>query len=438
MVYYTGEEVDLRSLDRPCNSMIRLVESIGILLGVPKTTEKSLYKAPVPSNYDETVARLSKDFYKELNYLTSLKSADIPNNVAAHFYNKTLEPAFDYEEAFSKGGLVARELYNIMMLTYFKLKADTSRPPVVEQVVTVIVDGTRSSYVAFDTACHVHNHGTLNIVVYALKKEEEQGGDAMQSSSKHHLHNDLVRRCKEHMKFQDHCYNMISIDQQEPSPLDARDTQIEELLEEIGNDILVLGMNNSDIGPSSYNAMAMWAAWEYEKDVIFCKGMSLTRPFTIVNFPRKLLFYVDSRKDIQAMFTKALKFVRPGDTAVVLSIMEERDPIGDSDKDTRFEFGSSIVWSSNGGNESTGPNVSDADHAKLEDELRALLVDSFLGGNPIIKRCKKDIIGEVISETAQEQSCSLILMPCSTSTEERGYVVDTIYSATMAVALIKG
>lgn len=175
---------ELKDLKRPSLSLIKLVESIGILLNIPKSTNKSSYKAPLPSNYDATVLRLHENFNAELTYLSNLSTSDLTNEVASMFYNKTLEPGFNYEDAINSGGLLTRELFNCMMLIYIRLQSDINRLPIFEQTISVIVDGSRASYVAFDTACHIHNHGLLNIIVNS-KKASEPDENCVDTNSSH-------------------------------------------------------------------------------------------------------------------------------------------------------------------------------------------------------------------------------------------------------------
>ena len=65
---------DLRENHRPTPPVIKLVESCGILLGIPPSNDRSAFKAPLPSNYDATITILDSNFGKyvcELSKLTS-------------------------------------------------------------------------------------------------------------------------------------------------------------------------------------------------------------------------------------------------------------------------------------------------------------------------------------------------------------------------------
>lgn len=103
------------------------------------------------------------------------------------------------------GGLLIRELFNVVFLILLRLQSDGNRIPICKHNISVLVDGSRSSYVAFDTACHIHNHGTLNIFAFAIED------DALDNSGSSHLLNDLKRRCKSHYKFPDHAFALIGI-----------------------------------------------------------------------------------------------------------------------------------------------------------------------------------------------------------------------------------
>ena len=96
---------DLSSESRPTPAVVKLVESCGILLGIPPTNDRSAFKAPLPSNYDNTVRVLDSNFGGYVSELSKLTSDQLPNKVANDLYAKTLEPGYDYETAVNEGGL---------------------------------------------------------------------------------------------------------------------------------------------------------------------------------------------------------------------------------------------------------------------------------------------------------------------------------------------
>lgn len=201
--------VELDQNRRPHISVIKLIECVGTLLEIPKSSEKSYYRAPLPSNYDKTIEKFKGNFYGVLRQLSTLQSSDIKNEVASDFYNKTLEPGFNYEDAINAGGLMVRELFNVVFLILLRLQSDENRLPVCKLNMAVLVDGTRSSYVAFDTACHIHNHGILNILAFTT--DEEVDGQLLNPTGATHLLRDLNRRCKSHYKFPEHTFKLVGI-----------------------------------------------------------------------------------------------------------------------------------------------------------------------------------------------------------------------------------
>jgi len=90
---------------KPPSALIKLVESVGILLNVPITHSKSKYKAPSPSNYDGTMDRLVAEFPDLVSKLGSLDSSDVSNFVASKLFSKTIEVGYDYEQAVAGGVL---------------------------------------------------------------------------------------------------------------------------------------------------------------------------------------------------------------------------------------------------------------------------------------------------------------------------------------------
>ena len=107
--------------------MIKLVEAVGILLGVPPSQEKSKYKAPMPSNYDATINLLDENYGGYLTEVARMRSESLGNKVANELFAKTLEPGFDYEQAVNDGGLAARDLFNAIQLVMMSLVADNAR-----------------------------------------------------------------------------------------------------------------------------------------------------------------------------------------------------------------------------------------------------------------------------------------------------------------------
>eukprot|EP01036_Dinobryon_divergens_P059829 gene59829-79796_t len=193
----------LKDIRRPPLALIKLVEAIGILLRVPKTSSKSEFKAPVPTNYDSTVRMLDSDFYGIMSQLAVLKSSGIPNDIATELYAKTQEPYFDYEAALVAGGLAVRELFNILMLILGQLQKDDYRIPIKNTNVYVVVDGTRSSYVAFDAATHVLSHGVCHVA--ALSSNDPYSDQTLLNE---HLCADLKRRCCEQYKIPEHGFRV--------------------------------------------------------------------------------------------------------------------------------------------------------------------------------------------------------------------------------------
>ena len=145
----------ITDIKRPSVAMIKAIEAIGILLRVPQSSQKSMFKAPVPSNYDATVALLQEDFYNVVNTLSAYESTAIPNDMASKLFSKTLEPGFDYEAAILSGGLICRELFNLLVLLIQKLQSDPYRIPVQTKNVLLIYDGSLASYKALDCLSHV-------------------------------------------------------------------------------------------------------------------------------------------------------------------------------------------------------------------------------------------------------------------------------------------
>ncbi len=430
---------DLKSLKRPPISLIKLVESIGILLGVPRSTDKSAYKAPLPSNYDKTVELLSNNFYDKVQTLSNVVSAQIPNDVASLFYNKTLEPGFDYEEAVNAGGLMVRELFNIVYLVLLGLQTDENRVPVTEDSITVLVDGTRSSYAALDAAAHVHDHGLLNIITF-LTSNDDESDDQLIEVHRNHLVSDMTRRCKSHYKKAEHCYNITSITMRASDVSTQQIQTVRRALEELSCTVFVLGMPDCNIGEgsSSAAALAKWAVWEHSGDVVLCKGLSNVRPFTAVAVPRNYLLYVDSSHDPRQVFFKALKFLRPGDSLVLFTLVATRDPVGDN-RDMRFDFGVRSGWVEEGavprGNEADRSGWNDEQVGELTARLENMLSSSYLIGKVVVSRYSaQHSVAQSLCQTALEEGVDSVLLGLQHNTD---LIVETARESCCSLIVLK-
>lgn len=344
---------------RPSASLIKLIESIGILLGVPLSKKKSPYKAPLPSNYDETLTVLDKDFYGCLNKLSELRSGVIEHDIATNFYNKMLEPGFDYEDAVNNGGLIVRELYNAALLVLLKLQSDSDRVPVDVDNILLVMDGSRSSYCAIDFATHIRRHGSLHIGI------DRRLADPQQS---HYLSVDLRRRCVDQYKLPDHCCTLHDL---EITSVDGLATQndlqinnnttsvgaipgsilpaIQNLVQSERISILTLPLarpQEFDANIAKKDLTLEWAlSSSFGGDVALVHGNSYRRPFTEVNVQRTHLVYIPFNVSPTPIFLRALRFCRPGDALCVVSVFPSRRPAGEN-RETRFDFGSRHAWHS--------------------------------------------------------------------------------------------
>lgn len=488
--------VELAILTRPSVPVIKLVESIGILLGIPLSTEKSKFKAPMPSNYDETVETLRTDFYGSLNYITNLKSADINNYTASDFYNKVLEPGFDYEEAFITGGLICRELFNAMFNVLVRLKTDENRIPIKEHAVYVLVDGSRASYIALDTAVHIYNHGKLNIVLYEKKSLSAQEGgfdvdnmaisspDSRASSNslssqalslanatstelQTHLYSDVVRRCKHHFKLKEHNYNVIPL----TSFIDAegtldgngdsrnsRHSDLKNLIDNNKDEIIdafVVGISDRDLGSSAASksdtdtlSLALWAVWECKRDVILCQGMGLVRAFDTVSFPRKVMLFVNSKANAKLNFLKALKFIRPGDSISIICLVNSRQPSGDNtgnlsemstDALCRFGFGKGRKsgWVNEANMEDAKNDVLGYNDSQLEDlsvGLYNMIELAHMTGDVYLHEISPFDAAQLIYKEVAKLAPSMVLMEMKDNKE---IIVECVKNLTCSLALLR-
>lgn len=390
---------ELRHQKRPCLALIKLIEATGILLGIPLSDNKSLYKAPLPSNYDITILALTNDFYGCLNKLSSLKSSNISNDVACELFMKMSEPGFDYEGAINAGGLSSRELFNSVFFILMQLQEDDIRPPLIYNNVLVLVNNAMSSYIAFDTATHVFNHGICNIAIL----------NDINSENEHqkYIHNDAIRRCKLLYKLSEHRFKIQNHSVQKLEMLSL----VKSLVNELDIAILVMGIEDSNFGEDTKEELKVWAAWDLKIPVIFTKEQSKTRPFSVVHSSRIFLLCIKEDDDLETSFLEASKCLRHSDTVIILQIAESRDPVGDW-RDTRFGYGSRIGWvheESDSGPIKIGWN--DEKLSKFRNRVETLLSRSQVQGKVRIEqRNVLKSIPQEICHYAFEESVDIVVL----------------------------
>ena len=347
---------------KPAIALIKLVEAIGIVLGIPSTFVRSKYKAPIPTNYDQTLYTINKDFYGTLLYLSNLKSSDLTNDVGAMLYAKTIEPGFDYETAVNNGGLAMRDLFNAVMLVIANLEEDLYRLPIKKNNVLCILDGSMSSYNALDTAIHIFNHGILTIAVanvwndiYATKKyfsmltNTEFSTDTKNVPNndilRAHLHEDILRRCKMQYKLTDYSFRVQSVTVDDVFELiDYTNAHVNEY----NSDIIVMGINNNNLGLDGNEKLQLWAAWDSKVNALFTKKSSQSIPFAVSHARKTYQICVKNIDDVDYIFSKTLPYLKPGDYVIFANIAEQENAIGDYSYNdlckSRFALGAKSGW----------------------------------------------------------------------------------------------
>lgn len=413
------ERVDLRLKKRPGIAFIKLVEATGILLGISQQNEKSIYKAPSPSNYDKTIEYLSQDFYGVLINMSYLKSADITNEVSIEMFLKIQEPGFDYEAAIIDGGLCMRELFDAVYCIISNLQEDKFRVPVRKANCIVLVDGSRSSYTALDAAQHVSNIGVLTATALIVDDDERLNDDAYMRIHadnlpslqllQTHLQNDLDRRCKMQYKLADHrfqCTTIVAESTKDVIPL------ANELINETNCKKIVLGMEDCNLGLDGKSTINLWAAWQCQLPVVFAKGRSKVRPFSMINHQKVFQICVKSLEYLDFMMANAVEFIRPGDLILFVTVLESRESKGDW-RESRFDNGIRSNWNTGPVCEQKSYHLGWNDHEIdiLRNEMQSRLDRAQIPGIIRIEREKSNsTISQILVDVAiQEQSDMIIV-----------------------------
>lgn len=435
----------LKDDTRPTVAVIKLVESCGILLGIPPTMDRSAFKAPLPSNYDNTVNVLDSNFGGYVSELAKLTSDQLPNKVANDLYAKTLEPGYDYETAVNEGGLKARDLFNSIKLVMTSLEMDKSRIPITKTNVLTFVNGTKSSYAALDAATHIFKHGVVTTV--ALTVDEAVGDKRMIGMMKTHLVKDLQRRCKMQYKLPDHCFHVES---QSCGKVKEMAELITDCIATHGADILVYGVEQDSVfGEYGDGGVPQWAIFSgldisssapvVDIPVMLTKKTSRVRPLSEVFVPRTWMIFVDNTEESQMdfAFLKSLYYIRPGDAVVVCAIVEPSDPQGDA-RHERYEMGSRAGLWVNGVdpqiNQPDCPGWNDIDNERIASQMDRLVQSAQLDGKGIIERTSPgSTTGDILARVCKQESIDILVMR---KRVHREIIVEVVTKAPSSVLML--
>lgn len=421
--------MELLNIKKPSLAFIKLVEAVGILLEVPKQSEKSKFKAPIPTNYDNTIQVLSSEFYVIVNRLSKLASQDITNEIASELYEKFLEPEFCYDTAIRDGGLLARELLNVVILILFKIQNDHSKLPVHKHNIFVLVNGSRCSYIALDTATHVFNHGLCSIGAVHIESTNNPKTRLLSQ----YLSKDIFRRCKSLYKLPDNHFRIVDfVARDENELVESIKTEIES--EKIS--ILVIGIDDCNFDEDSYGGLKSYGAWETPFPVIFVKPQSRVRPFTSVHSPRSVLLCIKSNDDLSTIFAATLICLRPGDHVTILLISEDRNPQG-SWRDTRYGGGIDAGWVNgvSSGRTKDFPGWNDKYLEETQQILENFLRRAQVAGKIRLETVSKEqSVGQHICKIAQEESVDYLVLKFR---NRRELIVQVLKESSCSVIILK-
>jgi hypothetical protein len=432
---------------RPTPAVIKLVESCGILLGIPPSNDRSAYKAPLPSNYDATIGVLDSNFGGYVSELSKLTSDQLSNKVANDLYAKTLEPGYDYETAVNEGGLKARDLFNAIKLVMTSLEMDKSRIPITKTNVLTFVNGTKSSYAALDAATHIFKHGVVTAV--ALVADEAVGDKRMIGMMKTHLVKDLERRCKLQYKLPDHCFH---VEGQTCGAVKDVFGLITDAIATHGADILVYGVEQDSIfGENGDGGVPQWAIFSgsgseqpqssavVDIPVLLTRKASRVRPLSEVFVPRTWMVYTDDTDASQMdfAFLKSLYYIRPGDSVVVCAIVELSEPRGDA-RNERYEMGTRAGLWVDGVDpplvQPDCPGWNDLDNERIAQQMDTLVQSAQLEGKGVIERSMPGTTtGSILAKVCRRESVDILVMR---KRVHREVVVETVTKAPSSVLML--
>lgn len=392
---------------KPPSALVKLVESVGILLEVPVTHSKSKYKAPSPSNYDGTMDRLINEFPELLSKLGHLDSSDVSNHVASKLFSKTIEVGYDYEEAVAAGGLEARDLFNSIVLIMSMLQAEKHRIPIKKMNLLTLVDGSGASFVSLDTAAHLHKHGICTVTAVLDSNLPSGGGGLLQQ----HLPVDLQRRCSEQYRMPEHSFTVDVLPRLTPG--DGLQDSIRAKLKEIDAQILVLGLEKNFSGTDLLSPVAQWAAWEPGLTTVLVRRSSRLRPFSASSMARTFQCCLKGVEDLDYLFEQCLRLLGPGDLVVFCCVVQDGQPEGDC-RSTRFSVGGRQRWVSGSSPPDTPANRlnwNDGLLDKLEERIKQLTVRAQIQGRAVLHKHDRLLtVAQELCAVAEREGADMLLL----------------------------
>lgn len=178
------------------------------------------------------------------------------------------------------------------------------------------VNGSRSSYVALDAAAHVHSHGVLTVGAITAKDSGLRG----QRDLVAHLSADIERRCKRQYTKSPYLYRIKSID----VPMTSMTVEVvEEEIVAQNCGIVLVGIETNSSVISGLEELAKWAVLKCEnRIVVLAKSCCRVLPFGELHMSRKFQVCVKHLDELPMVFRQCLALMRPGDTIVIVTILD--------------------------------------------------------------------------------------------------------------------
>ena len=212
---------------------------------------------------------------------------------------------------------------------------------------------------------------------------------------------------------------------------------IKESINSIGGDVFCLGLNDNNIGLDGSSQILMWAAWECPLDVIMTPGFAQLSPpnCTHINWTTLIYFKLHGEESLLDVYQSALKFIRPGDFIVFVVSADKRVSQGDN-RDTRFEFGNRLEWTTEQPLKSLPFYVNDADLEQLITDMRNLFTNSQVEG---IVRVEYDApsttTAQLMCRVAMEERADAMIIKRNKCT--RNLIIECAQECPCSIVVIK-
>ena len=204
-------------------------------------------------------------------------------------------------------------------------------------------------------------------------------------------------------------------------------------------EVLCLGLNDVNIGLSSYSPLLNWAIFgDCPRDLLLTPGHANISPpnHSFANWTTLIYFELHGKEKLLDIYQSSLKYMRPGDFIVFIISVERRISRGDNRAYSRFEFGKRLDWSAGPPMKSYPFYSNDNDLEILIGSIKDLLLQSKLEG---VVRVEYDVQAktkaQLFCKAIIEERADLIIIKQNQNV--KNLIVECVQESSCSIAILK-